>query len=94
MQSIAISLYFDQKMNVYINPILRKPSGVGIGSGDVIILKNGYTNEMLADAILKALELSRINDIDYNPQTNFWKDIIGKKGFTYFSKQHKCVTVI
>ena len=92
MRSVSVGLYFDTKGNVIIVPEIQAPAGFGISSYKFVKLQNGYTREELGEAIMKALEISVINEQE-EQNRKFWTEATGIKGYAAFSKKHKCVSV-
>ncbi len=91
MQHISAGIYFDAEGNVIIDPVIRAPAGFGIASCKFIKLQNGYTKEELAESIMKALEISTINEQEED--RNFWTEATGIKGYAAFSRKHKSISI-
>ena len=92
MKRISTSIYFDAGGNVIVVPCLQAPAGFGIASCKFIKLQNGYTKEELAEAIMKALEISFMNEKE-DDNGDFWTEATGIKGFAAFSRKHKSVSI-
>ncbi len=92
MKCISTSIYFNVGKNVIVVPCLQAPAGFGVASCKFIKLQTGYTKKELAEAIMKALGISIINEQE-DDSRDFWTEATGIKGYAAFSKKHKCVSV-
>lgn len=92
MRSIGVGLYFDKEGNVIVVPMLQHPIGYGIESCNFFRLKVGYKKSELAEAIIKAEQISIINEQE-DRSKKFWVEATGIKGYATFSKKHKCVSI-
>lgn len=92
MQSIGVDLYFDMEGNAIVVPMLQDPIGFGRLSCKFIKLQKGYAQNELAEAIMRAIDISVANETEDN-QRNFWTEATGIKGYATFSKKYKCISV-
>lgn len=92
MRHIAVGLFFDENKNVIVDPTLQAPAGFGIASCKFIKLQTGYSKEKLAESIMKALEISVINEQE-EENHHFWTEATGIKAFAAFSRKYKLVDI-
>lgn len=92
MRSIGVNLHFDKEGNVIIVPVLQHPIGYGVMSYKFTKLQSGYTKKQLSQAVLQAIDVSIINELE-DEQRNFWTEATGIKGFAAFSKRYKCISI-
>ena len=92
MQVIGVGIYFGEKNNAIVVPLLQHPIGYGVSSCKFIKLQEGYTNRELAEAIMKGIQISIINEQE-DKNRHFWTEATGIKGFAAFSKRYRCVSI-
>ena len=93
MTFASVELFFDQKGNILLIPGWKDSIGIGRQSMKYSNLEHGYTEKILGKEIMKALDISKINEQE-DPNQKVFLVAGNVKNWRAFQKKYECVDVI
>lgn len=92
MTFASVELFFDKKGNVLFIPGWKDCNGVGHQSKKYTIFEHEYTEEVLGKEIMKALDMSKLNEQE-DPNQKVFLVAGNVKSWRAFQKKYECVDV-
>lgn len=93
MRIASVGIYFDKKKNVLIIPGWKDNIGIGRQSMKYSILEHGFAEQLLGKEIMKALDISKLNEQE-DPNQKVFLVAGNVKSWKAFQKKYEYVDVV